>query len=94
MTRRSLVRAGRKVPALPRLAFQIPKRKASAIADREKKKIGRPKTGIGPNVGLRLYPVQDAAIRDWIARQPDPKPTKPEAIRRLVEKGLEAEAKR
>jgi hypothetical protein len=62
-----------------------------AIAGREKKTIGRPKTGIGPNVGLRLYPEQDAAIQAWIDRQPDPKPSKQQAIRRLVEKGLQAE---
>jgi hypothetical protein len=54
--------------------------------------MGRPSTGIGPNVGLRLYPEQDAAIEAWINRQPDPKPTRPEAIRRLVDKGLAAEA--
>jgi hypothetical protein len=42
-------------------------------------------------VGLRLYPEQDAAIEAWIARQPDPKPTKQEAIRRLVDKALKGE---
>ena len=62
-----------------------------AIAEREKKKIGRPRTGIGPNVGLRLHPELDAAIEAWIARQPDPKPSKPEAIRRLVKKALAAD---
>jgi hypothetical protein len=32
-------------------------------------------------------PVQ-AAITAWIDRQPDPKPSRSEAIRRLIEKGL------
>ena len=27
-------------------------------------------------------------IDEWIAAQPEPKPTRPEAVRRLVEKGL------
>jgi hypothetical protein len=29
-----------------------------------------------------------AALDAWIERQPEPKPSRPEAIRRLVEKGL------
>jgi len=31
-------------------------------------------------------------IDDWIARQPDPKPSRPEAVRRLVEKALAKKA--
>jgi Arc/MetJ-type ribon-helix-helix transcriptional regulator len=30
----------------------------------------------------------EAAIAVWIDRQPDPKPSRSEAIRRLIEKGL------
>jgi hypothetical protein len=30
----------------------------------------------------------EAALAAWIARQPDPKPSRPEAIRRLLEKEL------
>ncbi|HYD37623.1 MAG TPA: hypothetical protein VEA60_08415 [Allosphingosinicella sp.] len=30
----------------------------------------------------------EAAITAWIDRQPDPKPSRSEAIRRLIEKGL------
>jgi hypothetical protein len=33
-------------------------------------------------------------IDDWIARQPDPKPSRPEAVRRLVEKALERDGAR
>jgi hypothetical protein len=29
-----------------------------------------------------------AAIEAWIARQPDPKPSRSEAVRRLIENGL------
>ncbi|MEO7826953.1 MAG: hypothetical protein ABIR60_07410 [Allosphingosinicella sp.] len=46
--------------------------------------MGRPKTGIGPVVGVRLYPDMDAELNAWIADQPEPKPSKPEAIRRLI----------
>ena len=31
----------------------------------------------------------EAAIGQWIARQPEPKPSRSEAIRRLIEKGLQ-----
>jgi hypothetical protein len=53
-----------------------------------KKSRGRPKTGIGRVIGLRLYPHEEAALEGWIARQPEPKPSRPEAIRRLLEKAL------
>jgi hypothetical protein len=59
-----------------------------AIAGTEKRARGRPKTGIGPNIGLRLYPELGAALDAWIAQQPDPKPSKPEAIRLLLRKAL------
>jgi hypothetical protein len=35
-------------------------------------------------VGLRLYPDIEEALEAWIAQQPDPKPSKPEAIRRIL----------
>jgi len=45
------------------------------------KKRGRPSTGIGGNVGLRLYPEMEQALDAWIAAQPEPRPSRPEAIR-------------
>jgi hypothetical protein len=36
-----------------------------------------------------MPPELEAAITAWIDRQPDPKPSRSEAIRRLIEKGLE-----
>jgi hypothetical protein len=33
----------------------------------------------------------EAKIAAWIERQPDPKPSRSEAIRRLIEKGLAVE---
>jgi hypothetical protein len=38
-----------------------------------------------------MYPELEAALNAWIQRQPDPKPSRSEALRRLVEKGLEGE---
>jgi hypothetical protein len=57
---------------------------AGAIADGEKNKGGRPRTGIGPVVGVRLYPDIEEALEAWIAQQPEPKPSKPEAVRRIL----------
>lgn len=41
----------------------------------------------GEMVGVRLQPDQIAAVDRWRSKQPD-LPTRPEAIRRLVEKAL------
>jgi hypothetical protein len=38
-----------------------------------------------------MPPELEAAIAAWIDRQPDPKPSRSEAIRRLIEKGLAAD---
>lgn len=54
-----------------------------SIADSSKKR-GRPPTGIGKAIGLRLYPELDAGLDAWIADQPDPKPSRPEAIRHAL----------
>ena len=63
-----------------------------SIADTEnvkkKRGPGRPETGIGKNVGLRLYPDLEAKIDAWRAKQAD-NPSRPEAIRRLVESALQ-----
>ena len=54
-----------------------------------KKSRGRPRIDATP-IGLRIPPPQLARLDAWIANQPDPKPTRPEAIRRLIETGLKA----
>lgn len=38
--------------------------------------------------GVRIPADLAARITAWIDRQPDPKPTRAEAIRRLLDKGL------
>ncbi|NVO16483.1 MAG: hypothetical protein HXX10_20845 [Rhodoplanes sp.] len=57
------------------------------ITDNNKKR-GRPtSTGTGTLIGVRLLPDLLAAVVSWIKRQDDA-PSRPEAIRRLVELGL------
>jgi hypothetical protein len=61
-----------------------------SIADSKKKRgRGRPRTGIGKPLGLRLYPDLERRLDAWASKQPD-KPSRPEAIRRLIELGLAA----
>ena len=62
-----------------------------SVADPPKRGRGRPRTGIGPAISMRLYPEMEAALNAWIERHPEPKPSRSEALRRLVEKGLKAE---
>lgn len=52
-----------------------------------KKKIGRPATGIGKMIAVRLQPDQLTALDTWAEKQ-DPKPTRPEAIRQLLTAAL------
>ena len=53
------------------------------------KKRGRPVgREHGDRLGLRLPADLRQSLERWIAAQPDPKPTRSEAIRRLMELGL------
>jgi hypothetical protein len=52
------------------------------------KKRGPAPTGKGTLVGVRLQPDQLLALDAWIELQPDPRPTRPEAIRRLLKQSL------
>jgi len=49
------------------------------------KKRGRPATGPGTSINLRLRPEQLAALDNWIAAQPE-LVTRPEAIRQILAK--------
>jgi hypothetical protein len=53
---------------------------------------GRPATGTNPAIGVRLPPDLLVALDRWRRKQSDP-PGRPEAIRRLIEAGLNADAK-
>jgi hypothetical protein len=48
-----------------------------------KKSRGRPATGQGTLVGVRLQPSELAALDKWIARQPD-EMTRPQALRAMM----------
>jgi DNA-binding XRE family transcriptional regulator len=61
-----------------------------SIADNVKKRgRGRPRTGIGKPVGLRLYVDLEKQVDAWASKQPD-NPGRPEALRRLIELALSA----
>jgi len=51
------------------------------------KKIGRPATGVGTPITVRLAPDQLAALDAWISQRPT-SPSRPEAIRQLVAERL------
>jgi Arc/MetJ-type ribon-helix-helix transcriptional regulator len=57
------------------------------------KKRGRPATGQDPVLTVRLPPDIRLAIENWAKRQKD-KPTRSEAIRRLIELALATRAKK
>ncbi len=64
---------------------------AKAIVDSGKKRgRGRPPTGIGKAIGLRLHPELEAKLARWIKAQRPPRPSKPAAIRGLLEQALKA----
>ena len=66
----------------------------SKITGSSKQKRGRPllyegSEGKGaPQIGLRLPPKELDAVDSWIANQEKPLPSRPLAIRRLIELGL------
>ncbi len=47
----------------------------------KKKKRGPAPTGQGLSINVRLLPTLLTALDSWIAAQPEPRPTRPEAIR-------------
>lgn len=57
-----------------------------SIADLEKRPRVRPRTGESPTKGVRIPVELEATITAWIDRQAEPKPSRSEAIRRLIGK--------
>lgn len=49
------------------------------------KKRGPKPTGKGTPIQVRLQPEQLAALDAWIVGQEEPRPSRPEAIRRILE---------
>jgi hypothetical protein len=62
---------------------------AGASKNVVRKKRGRPATGQDPVTAIRLSPELRNKVDAWAAKQTD-KPSRSEAIRRLVELGLKA----
>ena len=69
--------------------FWYAKNRSGSVAE-EKRPRGRPRTGRDPAVTVRIPEQTGAAISDWIERQPEPKPSRSEAIRRLIDQALQA----
>ena len=60
------------------------------MSETDKGKGGRPRVDATP-ITVRMPPSQLAPLDAWIADQPDPKPSRPEAVRQLVAKALRVE---
>lgn len=56
-----------------------------------KSKGGRPRVDATP-IMVRVAPGLLGPLDAWIAQQPDPKPSRPEAIRRILERSLKVGA--
>ena len=84
------VRAGREVATSPRLALYVSQIMAKSIPVTQKKR-GRPATGHDPVLTIRLPPGLRSKIENWARHQND-KPSRSEAIRRLLEFALAAKS--
>jgi metal-responsive CopG/Arc/MetJ family transcriptional regulator len=62
---------------------------APGILQPKNQKRGRPRTGIGTPVQVRLKDDLLASLDEWRRKQPD-LPNRPEAMRRLIEQALKA----
>ena len=60
-----------------------------SISDNGKNPVGRPKVG-AILIGVRVPPADLAVLDAWIKKRKEPGLSRPEAIRRLVERGLKA----
>src|SRR4051794_4681493 len=58
-----------------------------AISSAKKSPRGRPRIGATP-VNVRLAPEELAGLDAWIKRHPEPRPTRPEAFRRILAEHL------
>jgi hypothetical protein len=84
---------GRKLLLPLGLLLRYRKFMAKSIRDIAKKRVGRPKTtGLGTGILVRMHDGNLRALDAWISKQKEP-PSRPEAIRRLVEMGLKAKGK-
>ena len=56
------------------------------------KRRGRPATGKGTSLNVRLQPDQLGQVDHWIAGCPEPRPSRPEAVRLLLQRALSDKA--
>ena len=83
----SLISPHTEKAALPRLDFYNIVNAMAATGEIDKPRRGRPVTNAVP-VLVRLRVEHLAAIDKWIARHPEPRPSRPEAIRRMIAEHL------
>lgn len=57
-----------------------------------KKRRGPAPTGKGTLLGVRLQPDQLGQVDHWIAGRPEPRPSRPEAVRLLLQRALSDKA--
>ena len=86
------VRAEAEVLASPRLVFTVLHFMAKSNQVVPKKGRGRPATGRDPVTAIRLSAEMRATVVKWASKQDD-KPGRSEAIRRLVELGLDVKTR-
>jgi hypothetical protein len=65
---------------------------SGSIGDIPKRRGPKPSGGRKLGIMVRLPPEHVAILDRWIAAQPDPKPSRPEAIRRLLTAALDPKA--
>lgn len=58
-----------------------------------RKKRGRPATGLDPMISVRVPPIILAALDNWIAERPAPKPSRSETVRAAVKAWLVIEGR-
>ena len=80
------VRAGRSLVASVRLEYLLTKNHMTSISDKQKRQRGRPATGSDPMWGVRFSSDQRALIEAFAEANGLPRS---EAIRRLVDRGLQ-----
>jgi len=66
----------------------VPQIGGGSIAEEHKRRRGRPATGRDPVRSMRMSTELEAQIAAWIEEQPDPKPSRSEAIRLLIQAAL------
>lgn len=74
-------------PANPASTIKMEEQEKSVLT--QKRRRGPKPTGKGQTIGVRIHPPLLAALDAFIDAQPDPKPSRPEAIRQILKERLE-----